>query len=313
MFAQIILHDLSKSLQSRAKGRKFCGPYRWAPSKAGQGRGFYTGPDGQCARHGAGFRLRLEDANAHISGRLSMTTGYFCDGDGDGDGDTLQPIIARLPRGRGFLAGWTMGEGMASALGASIFEDEASAAYEAHRMAERDAEASRNALDEADEAACEAAAVAAGWSRNAHNGYFVAPVSSEVRMADYSSWRELCDDNGISSQESDQSEDEEDSDDDTTGYGEGYGEFKAAEPVFPDLYSCNAFGARVCHIDGEYSVMDCRFSADAAEGVLEPGEEFEVCYNGGAILPGGMDNAAPTLAQALAIIAASQAASETGR
>lgn len=243
MFAQIILHDLSKSLQSRAKGRKVCGPYLWAPSKAGQGRGFYTGPDGQCARHGAGFRLRLEDANAHISGRLSMTTGYFCDS--DGDGDTLQPIIARLPRGRGFLAGWTMGEGMASALGASIFEDEADAAHEAHRMAQRDAEAS---------------------------------------------------------QESDQSDDEEDSDDDATGYGEGYGEFQVREPVFPELYSCNAFGSRVCHIDGRYSVMDLRESEDAKAGELEPWEMFDVCYDGGAILPGGSDGQVETLGAALRLI-----------
>lgn len=43
----------------------------------------------------------------------------------------------------------------------------------------------------------EAAAREFGWTRNAHNGYFVSPVGSNVRMADYSDWEELCLDNGI--------------------------------------------------------------------------------------------------------------------
>ncbi|MDH1266753.1 hypothetical protein N5C81_03870 [Rhizobium pusense] len=38
----------------------------------------------------------------------------------------------------------------------------------------------------------EAAALQAGWTRNEHNGYFVAPIGSDVRMADYDDWEELC-------------------------------------------------------------------------------------------------------------------------
>ncbi len=38
----------------------------------------------------------------------------------------------------------------------------------------------------------EAAARQAGWTRNEHNGYFVAPLGSDVRMADYDDWEELC-------------------------------------------------------------------------------------------------------------------------
>lgn len=38
----------------------------------------------------------------------------------------------------------------------------------------------------------EAAALQAGWTRNEHNGYFVAPIGSDVRMADYGDWEELC-------------------------------------------------------------------------------------------------------------------------
>ncbi|QNP78372.1 hypothetical protein [Agrobacterium tumefaciens] len=43
----------------------------------------------------------------------------------------------------------------------------------------------------------EAAARELGWTRNAHNGYFVAPVGSDVRMADYDDWEELCTANDI--------------------------------------------------------------------------------------------------------------------
>jgi hypothetical protein len=43
----------------------------------------------------------------------------------------------------------------------------------------------------------EEAAIQAGWTRNAHNGMFVAPTGHEPRMADYDDWRELCEDNDI--------------------------------------------------------------------------------------------------------------------
>lgn len=280
MFERITLHDYSRPMVARAKSRKSAGPYVWTPSKAGQGRGFYSGQDCQTAAHGAGFRLRLEAANDHLSGRMSGTIGYFCDV--DESGDSLMPIVARLPGGRGFLAGWTMGAGMCGALGPDVWPDAVGAANEAHRMAERDAEASRaDAVDNDDEEACEAIARAAGWSRNAHNGYFVAPIGSDVRMVDYSSWRELCDDNGL----------------------EVDGETDDA-PEFPALYSQNAFGARVVHVDGAYSVHDLRESDDARAGMIEDGEEFAVFYDGGEILPGGLDNEARDLAAALAIIEA---------
>lgn len=54
-----------------------------------------------------------------------------------------------------------------------------------------------DASEEADGATYEAAARAAGWDRNAHNGYFVGPIGSETRLADYDSWKELCEVQGI--------------------------------------------------------------------------------------------------------------------
>lgn len=43
----------------------------------------------------------------------------------------------------------------------------------------------------------EEAAFQAGWTRNAHNGMFVAPAGSDIRLADYETWQELCEANDI--------------------------------------------------------------------------------------------------------------------
>lgn len=144
IFNEVILHDFSRPLAKRAADRKYCGPYHWTPSEPGTGRGFYTASKGlACAPHGSGFDLRLEDANEYIATRLSQITGYYCDD--DGEGETLKPIIARLPKNRGFLAGWTMGAGMCAALDCDIYKTPQAAAFAAHSKAEHDAEASREA------------------------------------------------------------------------------------------------------------------------------------------------------------------------
>lgn len=144
MFQQITMIDYySCPLSARREERKLCGPYRWTPSEPTKGRGFYQSRHGlKVDRHGSTFDLRLEDANNHLGhNRLSRTLGYCCDDFGD---TTLKPIIARLPHGRGFLAGWTMGNGMLGSVGADIYEDERSAAYAAHSMAEFDASEERS-------------------------------------------------------------------------------------------------------------------------------------------------------------------------
>lgn len=43
----------------------------------------------------------------------------------------------------------------------------------------------------------EGAAIQEGWSRNEVTGFFSGPVVSGVRIADYDSWQELCEDNNI--------------------------------------------------------------------------------------------------------------------
>ena len=138
MFEKIILRDLSIPLAKR-KGHS---PYYWCPSPSAKGGiGFYSSSQDALAmdRAGSPVNLRLEWANVHLHhSRLSHTTGYYADP--YGDGDTLQPIIARLPRGRGFLAGWTMGAGMCGTLEPEIYSEERDAAYAAHSIAENVAE-----------------------------------------------------------------------------------------------------------------------------------------------------------------------------
>lgn len=144
MFTEITLIDYRRPLAARAASRKVAGPYRWRPTQPMTGRGFYQARDGlRMDRAGSSFALRLELANAYLRGsRLAQITGYYCDPCGS-DGGSLQPIIARLPRGRGFLAGWTMGEGMAASLDSHAWPTEQEAAFAAHATADRDAERSR--------------------------------------------------------------------------------------------------------------------------------------------------------------------------
>ena len=151
MFNEITLINYARPLADRAKARKSVGPYRWRPSQPGKGRGFYqaSGQGLACDARGSTFDLRLELANDHLSGsRRSNINGYYCDAFGDG---TLTPIIARLPKGRGFLAGWAMGAGMCASLDADIYETPEEAARAAHSMAESDADDMRAADSEEDD------------------------------------------------------------------------------------------------------------------------------------------------------------------
>jgi hypothetical protein len=141
------VHDFAKPLAKRLASREYTGPYYWTPSKPGTGRGFYQSSRGLACGDST-FSLRLELANDHITGRVANTTAYWCDEDGS---TTLTPIIARLPHGRGFLAGWTMGKGMAACVDADIHANPSDAAYAAHDMAECDAGKERDRDQEDDE------------------------------------------------------------------------------------------------------------------------------------------------------------------
>lgn len=119
------------------KAKNRCtGAYYHAPKPvagAHPGKGFYLGD------HGApGLRWAWCD---EVEGVRIDHTGWFTDD--YGTGEKIRGVVFRLPHGRGFLAGWSMGEGMASAVDGYVWEDEQAAARAADDMAESAAEDQR--------------------------------------------------------------------------------------------------------------------------------------------------------------------------
>jgi hypothetical protein len=123
----------SKAKRLERYKKPFCGPSYQAPKpeNAGKGTGFYH------ESSGCPFRLRWSycDEVARIN-----HTGWFCDEYQD---SKIRGLVFRLPKSRGFMAGWTMGEGMASSMDCDIYETELEAARAADSMAESAAETER--------------------------------------------------------------------------------------------------------------------------------------------------------------------------
>lgn len=117
-----------------------CGPYYHAPKPGAKGCGFYLGSG--CFVGDGSFNLRAKWCD-EVSGCRIDHAGWFCDE--HGDGDKIRGLVFRLPRGRGFLAGWAMGENMCGSVDFDIYDDESSAAYAADSMAEQAAEENREA------------------------------------------------------------------------------------------------------------------------------------------------------------------------
>lgn len=99
---------------------------------------------------GCGFYLSCKDGQPfnlrwlwcdEVADACIRHTGWFTD-EYEQD-ETIRGIVFRLPRARGFLAGWSMGEHMASTVEYYVYADEVSAAYAADSMAENAAEEER--------------------------------------------------------------------------------------------------------------------------------------------------------------------------
>lgn len=122
----------------RLELRKFAGSasgYYHKPTPNNQeGIGFYLE-----SGNGAPFGLRWTWCD-EVEGVRIDHTGWFCD---DYQDTKVRGIVFRLPHGRGFLAGWSMGEHMASSVDFHVYADEASAACAADSIAERTAENER--------------------------------------------------------------------------------------------------------------------------------------------------------------------------
>lgn len=126
----------------RGKNR-VCGPYyttrKLIESGAHPGRSFYLDSDFQPFTRWIWCDEAKEVNINH--------TGWFCDEYQD---EKIRGIVARLPHGR-FLAGWSMGEGMASEVDGELYNDEGSAALAADSMAEDAAEREREYQEEQEE------------------------------------------------------------------------------------------------------------------------------------------------------------------
>jgi len=109
-------------------------PYYHQPVPNQTGAGFYLEDAGM-----PGLRWSWCDDVADVDIRHS---GSYCDEYGD---ETIRGLVMRLPRERGFLAGWSMGERMSSAIETDyIYDSERDAAYAAESIAARAAERERD-------------------------------------------------------------------------------------------------------------------------------------------------------------------------
>lgn len=119
------------ALRRKWAGRKVCGEYYHAPKpeEAGTGRGFYLDSDGQPFT-----RWKWADDVVDL-----RHTGWFCD---DFQDAKIRGIVVYLPHGL-YLAGWSMGEGMASSVDAILYDTPEAAARAADRMAEHVADCER--------------------------------------------------------------------------------------------------------------------------------------------------------------------------
>ena len=129
-----------KSDRIKRHKQPVCGPYCHAPrpDQAGKGKGFYLGD------RSAPFALRWQYCD-EVAGTRIRHTGWWTD---DYQEEKIRGLVFRLPHNRGFLAGWTMGEGMASAVEGDIYETEVEAARAADDLAESIAEDERESREE---------------------------------------------------------------------------------------------------------------------------------------------------------------------
>lgn len=126
----------TRLMEYKQRKPKTCGPYMAAPPVNAKGAFFYLESDFM-----PGLRWQWCDEVGDGFGPVIKHQGWFCDDFGD---QVIRGLIMRLPGERGFLAGWSMGEGMASELDTgSIYADEISAAYAADSIAEYIAERER--------------------------------------------------------------------------------------------------------------------------------------------------------------------------
>ena len=128
---QRIIHNLNKPVLERVKSRKVVGPYIVTPSDSTHDVFFYLDSDFSPLN-----RWQWADEIVRLN-HNGWYTDEFC------DSDVIRGIVFRLPHGRGFLAGWSMGDSMATIAERYIYSEETSAAFTADSIAQYAAEKER--------------------------------------------------------------------------------------------------------------------------------------------------------------------------
>lgn len=119
------------ALKRKYQGRKVCGEYYHAPKPGNNSRGFYLESGGQPFTRWY-WCDDVKDAGIDH-------TGWFCD---DDHCSKIRGIVAHISHGR-YLAGWSMGGGMASGIEYRVFHCPIDAARYADSLAESVAESER--------------------------------------------------------------------------------------------------------------------------------------------------------------------------
>lgn len=119
-------------LRNKHETRKVCGPYYHSPTPNASGRGFYLDDAGQPF----GRWQWADDVDGSHINHHGWCTDEF------GDFEKIRGIVVLLPHGR-FMAGWSMGEGMASSIEPEVFTDIVDAAHMADECARIAAEKER--------------------------------------------------------------------------------------------------------------------------------------------------------------------------
>lgn len=107
--------------------------------------GFYLIPD-HSKDGGCPFSLRWSWCD-EVEGTRIRHTGWFCD---EWQDEKIRGLVFTLPRGRGFLAGWSMGESMISLVERYVYESATDAARAADSMAEKAADEEREYQEKAE-------------------------------------------------------------------------------------------------------------------------------------------------------------------
>jgi hypothetical protein len=144
MFEKIAIIDYNRPIKKR---HQFGGHYYIPSHVPFRDDGWSTYETQHSDETGDRFRLRISAANNHLQNYPNLRRIDFYRPGIDSE-DEYTPVVFRLPKSRGFLAGYTLGHGMLCCLSAILYDDAEEAAYAAHQEAEHYADVNAQEYDD---------------------------------------------------------------------------------------------------------------------------------------------------------------------